>query len=99
MAKVKPKQLMPGMPVVDFAAPAELRVVKVAKEKVSNYTLDDKTVIHVKPVMLDVRRALKQYNPNGQPMYFLKVGFAITTTVPKSLIKGAKKIKRKNKRK
>lgn len=91
------KEVMPGIPVIDMSAPAELRVAKTTQEKVSNYILDDGSVIHVKPTLVDVRRAINKYNENGQPVYFVKFGLAITTTVPKRLFKGARKAKRKNK--
>jgi hypothetical protein len=91
------QEAMPGIPVIDFSAAAELREVRKSVEQISHYTLDDKSVIHVKPALVDVRRAVNKYHENGQPIYFVKLGFAITTTVPKALHKGAKKTKKKKK--
>jgi hypothetical protein len=89
------KGVMPGALEIDFSAPAEMRVAKKTKEMVSSYTLDDGSVIHVRPSLVDVRRSTTQYNEQGQPIYLVKFGLAITTTVPKRLYKGARKTKKK----
>jgi len=57
----------------------EPRDVVGSKDGWSEYTLDDESVIRVKAAVLDVKRAVDQYGPDGNPLYIFQ--FAVVTQV------------------
>ena len=83
VAPVPPPQPIPGV------MPGPLDIVDVVKtdEKWSEYTLKDKSVLRVKPTVIEVRRARGQYSPEGDPLYTVKFGVAISTVAPQKLKK------------
>ena len=83
----KPLFPMPMMPQIDWGAPIQDRKITKSKTTVSEYELDDGTKLTIKAVLVDVKRALKQFNQHGQPLYFCSVANTITTNAPKKLRK------------
>jgi hypothetical protein len=65
--------------------PTEQRKITRSHVAESVFTLSDGTKLRVKPVVGDVRRAVEQYNIDGNPVYFLSLGMTIVTDAPKSL--------------
>jgi hypothetical protein len=55
----------------DPKGPMEQRDVVGSKDGWSEYTLDDGTVIRSRAAIIDVKRAIHQYNTNGEPVYVL----------------------------
>jgi hypothetical protein len=102
--KAKRKSARVATPPVPIGAPAlainpfgETQQRKIVRSKVadSEFTLNDGTKLLVRPVLADIRRAVNQYNPYGQPLYFLTIGNSITTKAPKKLLKAVPKTKSK----
>ena len=73
--------------VVNPFGPTKQREIVRSKVAASQFTLSDRTKIVITPMVSDVRRAVDQYNQEGQPLYFLTMGYQIKTTAPKSLLK------------
>jgi hypothetical protein len=65
--------------------PTEQRKITRSHVAESVFTLSDGTKLRVKPVVGDVRRAVEQYNSDGNPVYFLSLGMTIVTDAPKGL--------------
>jgi hypothetical protein len=91
-------------PVIDPFGPTKQRIVAKSKIVSSEFTLDDGTRLLVTPIVADVRRAMNQFNQNGDPVYFLTMGQTIKTVSPphlkrkpqsKRTVKTAKKKKKK----
>jgi len=57
----------------------EPRDVVISKDGWSEYTLDDGSVLRTKAAILDVKRAVDQYGPDGNPIYILQ--FAVINQV------------------
>jgi hypothetical protein len=70
---------------------------KITQSKIAEsvFSLNDGTKLIVRPLVSDIRRAVKQYNQFGQPLYFLTLGHQIITKAPKKLRKPISKPKRK----
>ena len=63
--------------------------IKEATERWSDITLEDGTVLRVKPNVLAAIRVDNQYDQEGNPIYALKTSQAMTiTSVPSHLRKG-----------
>lgn len=82
----------PFMPSFPFGTPQimgqlQQRQVTNVKEGVSEYTLDDGTVLKVKPVIVDVKRAIDQYGVDGKPLYILTLTNITETTSPSRLMR------------
>ena len=73
--------------IVDPFGPTSQRHIKKESVKTSSYKLNDGTVITVRPKVSDIRRATKQWNALGQPLYFLTLGYEIKTSAPSKLLK------------
>ena len=58
------------------------------KDGWSEYTLADGTVLRVKAVILDVRRAVDQYSANGDPVYIVQATIVNHAKAPEKLKKG-----------
>jgi hypothetical protein len=80
--------------------PTEPRKITRSKVQDSEFILEDGTKIVVRPLLGDVRRAVDQYNENGEPLYFLTMGNTLATKAPKSLLKSnqAPKVKKAKKK-
>lgn len=83
---------------VNFFGPTDQRKITRSKITESVFTLSDGTKLRVKPLVGDVRRALDQYNAEGQPLYFLSLGLTVATDAPKSLLKPHSKKETKSKK-
>jgi len=75
----------------------EQRHLTNVKEGVSEYTLDDGTVLKVKPVIVDVKRATDQYGVDGKPLYVLTLTNITETTAPSRLMRPGATISPKRK--
>jgi hypothetical protein len=71
----------------DPSGPMEQRDVVGAKDGWSEYTLNDGSVIRVKAAIIDVKKAVGQFNPNGDPIYVVQMTFVTTTIAPDHLKK------------
>lgn len=90
-AKRKPETAAAGPAPINLFGPTQQRKIKKSKVRASEYTLSDGTTLTVTPMLSDIRRALKQYGPDGQPLYFLTLGNSIRTKAPKKLLRPAPK--------
>ena len=81
-----------GMPQAfgfGFGQPAHIlepRKIVSAKQRVSEYELDDGTVLTIRPVLIDAKRAKGQWGPNGKPVYILTMTNLNETELPKRLM-------------
>jgi hypothetical protein len=75
--------------------PTEQRQIIRSKVVESIFTLSDGTQLLIKPIVGDIRRAVGQYNQQGDPVYFLAIGQTITTKSPKALRKNAPRVTKK----
>jgi len=77
---------LPGLPGVK---PGPLDMVEIVKseEGWSKFTLKDRTILRVKPTVIDVRRARGQFTVDGDPVYIVKTGILISTVAPGRLKK------------
>jgi hypothetical protein len=87
--------LVPQLPgagalVINPFGETQQRKVLKSKIAVSRFDLSDGTKLLVTPILSDVRRAIKQYNANGEPLYFLTLGSTIVTKAPKKLMRKVK---------
>jgi hypothetical protein len=71
----------------DPKGPSEPIDIVSSKEGWSEYTLADGTVIRAKGVLLDVKRLVNQYNPEGDPIYVLQLTMVNQARVPDNLKK------------
>jgi hypothetical protein len=85
--KLETQQLPFMRPMIDFSAKVIERDIISSKIRNSDIVLDDKSVLSIKPFVVDVRRAANQWNEEGQPLYLVKIGFSINTKAPKKLMK------------
>jgi hypothetical protein len=84
----KPSASTAALPVViNPFGPTKQRDIIKSRVIASQFTLSDGTKIVITPMVSDVRRAVDQYNQEGQPLYFLTMGYQIKTSAPKSLLK------------
>ena len=86
----------PGMVQVslgyDPAGPMEQRDVVSSKDGWSEYELDDGSVIRAKAVIVDVKRAVGQFNAvNGDPTYVLQLSVVSNLKAPDHLKKQSQK--------
>ena len=78
----------------DPTGPMEQRSVVASKDGWSEYTLDDDTVIRARAALIDVKRAVDQFNPiTGEPIYVLQLTIVNSTNVPDRLKKKQAKTK------
>jgi hypothetical protein len=92
-----PRIAQPILPPGTINPLGETRLRKIVKSKVveSIFTLSDGTKLLLKPLIGDVRRAVGQFNANGQPLYFLSVANTIEARPPKSLMQKKPKTAKK----
>ena len=85
MAETKTKVKLP----TGMADGYEVPIIEVT-ERWSDITLEDGTVLRVKPNVLGVTRVDNQYDPEGNPLYALKSSqIMMVTSVLPHLRKGA----------
>ena len=53
----------------------------------SEYELDDGTVLKTRTAVIDVKRAVGQYGPNGDPLYIIQAASITNTEAPSHLKK------------
>ena len=71
----------------DPAGEMESIDIASAKEGWSEYTLKDGSVIRAKAVILDVKRAVGQHAPDGNPIYVMQFAIVNQLKVPDKLKK------------
>ena len=80
--------IMPPAPLgYNPAGQMEARDIVGIKEGWSEYTLSDKSVIRVKAVVLDVKKAVGQFNSDGNPVYAMQFAVINELTAPENLKK------------
>jgi hypothetical protein len=82
-----PPQLALGY---DPTGPTAQRKIVKAKEGWSEFTLEDGSVIQAKAVILDVKRAIGQFNIDGNPVYIMQMTMVHHLIAPTSLKKKTK---------
>jgi hypothetical protein len=89
-----PGHIAPSAPQFLFgynpAGPMEQRDIVSSKDGWSEYTLNDGSVIRLKSVLVDVKRAIDQYGPDGNPIYVLQTTFINNLNAPQELKRKAK---------
>lgn len=65
----------------------EQRDVVSSKGGWSEYTLDDGSIIRAKAVVLDVKKAIDQYDIHGEPIYIVQMAVVNNAIVPENLKK------------
>jgi hypothetical protein len=53
----------------------------------SEFVLEDKTVVRVKGVLVDVKKVVGEYAPDGKPVYLLQMTVVPDVIVPPELMK------------
>ena len=88
-APPKPSAAVPQQPFLGYdpKARTEPRDIVSSKEGWSEYTLADGSVIRAKATILDVKIALGQYSPEGDPVYLMQIAFVNQLRVPENLKK------------
>jgi hypothetical protein len=71
----------------DPKGPMEQRDVVHSKDGWSEYTLDDGSIIRLKAVILDVKKAVGQYNLEGDPVYVMQQTIVTNLKAPDDLKK------------
>lgn len=65
----------------------EPRDVVGSKDSYSEYTLDDGCIIRTKAVLLDVKRAVDQFDDQGNPVYIMQLTMITNVRAPENLKK------------
>ncbi len=65
----------------------EPRDVVASKDGWSEYTLDDGSVLRAKAAVLDVKRAVDQFNADGDPVYVMQLTVVNQVKAPEHLRK------------
>jgi hypothetical protein len=84
-----PTAMGPFAQAFGFAQPAttlESRVIVKAKQKSSEFVLDDGTTLTIRPVLIDAKRATDQWAANGKPVYILTLTNLTDTDSPSKLM-------------
>ena len=72
---------------VDLSVPSVPVEIVSVKELWSECRLKDGTILRIRPVIAEVRRARNKFNELGEPVYFVKTALITSATVPKRLHK------------
>ena len=83
---------------VPFSTPSEPREVTKSKEAWSEYSLDDGAVLRVRPIVVEARRAKGKFTEEGNPLYYVRIGFILGTRAPARLKRKPKSVARKTRR-
>ena len=79
---------MPSLPPgYDPTGKIEQRDIVTSKDGWSEYTLSDDSVIRVKAVVIDVKRAVNQHDAQGEPLYVFQVAVVTNVVAPDKLKK------------
>ena len=71
----------------DPKGPSEPIDIVSSKDGWSEFTLADGTVVRAKAAVLDVKKMVGQYTPEGEPIYVLQLTVVNQTRVPDNLKK------------
>ena len=105
MAKKRKIEILPPTPPlalqpalgIDLTKPTEYRRIVKTTEGWSTYKLDDGVTIKVRGVLVDVRRAVKQFLPDGKPLYMCQMAIVTETDAPKKQMQTKSKKRKKGK--
>jgi hypothetical protein len=84
-----PAAINPLAPGFGFAEPItalEPRKILKAEQRSSEFHLDDGTVLTIRPVLIDVKRAKDQWGINGKPIYVMTLTNVTETESPAKLM-------------
>jgi len=92
MSSKKNQNYNPNVPHLSVP-PDKMRVIDIKKteEHWSEYHLADGSILKLKPVMMEIKKAEGYYMPNGEPLYLANLSFVFNNKVPDKLKKSAKK--------
>ena len=79
----------PTGPSFGFVQPMttlEPRKIVDAKQRSSEFVLDDGTTLTIRPVLIDVKRATGQWGTNGKPLYVMALANVTDTNSPSKLM-------------
>ena len=65
--------------------------IEESLERWTEITLEDGSILRVKPVVLTVLRATDEYDKEGNPLYSVKLNPVMTVSAPEELKKGGTK--------
>lgn len=84
--------LAPGSVPQDYnpQGTAEQRDVVASKDGWSEFTLSDGSVLRLKASLLDAKRAVDQYGPDGNPLYLFQFAIINQLIAPPNLRKKGK---------
>ncbi|TGS15896.1 hypothetical protein EN852_009695 [Mesorhizobium sp. M2E.F.Ca.ET.209.01.1.1] len=71
----------------DPKGPSEPVDIASSKDGWSEFTLSDGTILRAKAVVLDVKKMLGQYTPDGDPVYEMQMTLVSQSRVPEHLKK------------
>jgi hypothetical protein len=80
----QPILALPPLPALPQGRMKDVSVVKT-KEAWNEFKLSDGTVLLVKPAIVEARRVIGQYNPDGEPLYVISIAMVTRTRAPQSL--------------
>jgi hypothetical protein len=91
IAKVAP--VAPPPPALQFGVfldpskPLESRKITKSTDGWSEYKLDDGTVLKLRGVLVDAKRAVDQFVMDGKPLYICQMAIVTETVSPKKLLR------------
>jgi len=71
----------------DPSKPTVQMDIESVKTGWSEYTLSDGTVIRIKGVIIDVKKAVGQFGPDGKPVYVMQMTIVNDLVVPAELMR------------
>jgi hypothetical protein len=80
-----------AQPLIDLGATVELQIKKPPQPDAVEMTLSDGTRLRLKPIVMQVERSKHKFNPNGEPIYQIQTGLAVSVVVPRRLKRKVKK--------
>lgn len=80
---ITPQGVRPGN--IMLPPPATPVDITKTEDAWSKYTLEDGSVLSVKPVIAEVRRVKGGYNENGDPLYMISTTLVVRTSAPEKL--------------
>lgn len=81
--------MTPQLMLGGFDPTGKIVAIDVVNSKTgwSDFELSDGTVVRIKGVMIDAKKAVDQYAPDGKPIYLLQMTLVNDLVVPDSLLK------------
>ncbi len=64
------------------SVPTEPRLIKKSEELWSQYTLDDGTIIQIRPILVEAEKAKNKFDAEGNPIYYLKTAIVMNVKTP-----------------